>query len=195
MKRAIRIVSSVAAVAAALVFLTPSTAQGQVHVEGRFRLPHGDVAVSVGDPYYGDGYYDDVYYGAPAYPIGSYVPYGYRVIEVPRLGYGFYSPSFGCRLHHVHHRHWVPVRRYSSRWVVIQRPYFGGGSHYRRGYDGRRYTSRRYDDRRYSRRYDGRRHDGRRDGAYSGDPNYDFNRMYWDRSYRPTDDPNYRYRR
>jgi hypothetical protein len=191
MKRAIRNASLLAAFAGAAVLSTPSAAQGQVRVEGRFRLPHGDVAVSVGEPYYapyapyyGGGYYHDVYYGAPAYPIGSYVPYGYRVIAAPRLGYGFYSPAFACGLHHVHHRHWIPVRRYSSRWVVMERPYFAGRTYYRGGYDGRRYTNR-YDERRYS----------RRDPAYSGDPYYDFNRELWDRSYHPYDDPNYRARR
>jgi hypothetical protein len=179
MDRVIRNASLAAAVAGAVVLSTPSAAQGQVRVEGRFRLPHGDVAVSVGDPYYdpyyGGGYYDHVYYGAPAYPIGSYVPYGYRVIEVPRLGYGFYSPAFACRLHHARHRHWIPARHYSSRWVVMERPYYGGRTYYRRGYDDRRYS--------------------RRDGAYGGDPYYDFNREYWDRSYHPYDDPNYRNRR
>jgi len=58
---------------------------------------------------------------------------------------------------------------------VIQRPHFSQ-RYYRRGHDGyRRHDGRRYNDRRYTRR------DGRR---YSGDPYYDFNRQYWDRSYR-----------
>lgn len=152
--------------ATVVVVLTPSAAQAQVRVEGRFRLPHGEIAIGVGDPY------SNIYYGAPAYPIGSYVPYGYRVIEDPRFGYGFYSPAFVCRLHHVRHRHWIPVRRYSRRWIVIERPYFGGRA-YRRDHYGRR-----YDD-----RYLGQ--------GYRGDPYYDFNREYWDRSYHPYDDPNY----
>ena len=165
MKRAVRVPMVIAAVAAVVVFLAPSAAQAQVRVEGRFRLPHGEIAVGVGDPYY-----DHVYYGAPAYPIGSYVPYGYRVIEDPYLGHGFYGHASFCRIHHVRHAHWVPVRRYARRWVVIERPYF---SH--------RYSRRGYDGDRYSRRYDRRYRDGRR---YSGDPYYDFNRQYWDRSYR-----------
>jgi hypothetical protein len=177
MKRAIRFAMVAAAMAAVVLVLTPSAAQAQVRFEGRFRLPHGQIAIGVGDPYYGRGYYGDIYYGAPAYPVGSYVPYGYRVIEDPRLGYGFYSPAFGCSLHHVRHRHWIPVRRYTRRWIVIERPYFGGRE-YRRGYDSRRYNDRRYNDRRY-------------DQGYRGDPYYDFNREYWDRSYHPYDDPNY----
>jgi hypothetical protein len=159
MNKAIRVPIFAAAVAALVVSLTPSAAQAQVRFEGRFRLPHGDIAVGVGDPYY---------YGAPAYPIGSYVPYGYRVIEDPYLGHGFYGPANFCRVHRIRHAHWIPVRRHSARWVVIERPHFT-----ERYY--RRYDDRRYSDRRYSRR------DGRR---YSGDPYYDFNRMYWDRSYR-----------
>lgn len=198
MKRAIRIAMVAAAVAAAVVFLTPSEAQAQVRVEGRFRLPHGDIAIGVGDPYY-DRYYDDVYYGAPAYPIGSYVPYGYRVIDDPYYGQGFYSPVFVCRAHHIRHAHWVPVRRYSRRWVVIERPVFGpryysrrDGRYADRRYSDRRYSDRRYSDRRYSdRRYSDPRYRRQSSGAYSGDPNYDFNREYWDRSYHPYDDPNY----
>ena len=170
MKRAIRFTMVAAAMAAAVVVLSPSAAQAQVRIEGRFRLPHGNIAIGVGDPYY------DVYYGAPAYPVGSYVPYGYRVITDPRFGYGFYSPAFACRLHHVRHRHWIPVRRYSRRWVVIERPYYSGRV-YRRGYYGS------YGDRRSNDRY--------LDQGYRGDPYYDFNREYWDRSYHPYDDPNY----
>jgi hypothetical protein len=176
MSKAIRVPVIIAAVAAVVVFLTPSTAQAQVRFEGRFRLPHGDIAVGVGDPYY-DRYYDDVYYGAPAYPIGSYVPYGYRVIEDPYLGHGFYGPASVCRVHHVRHAHWIPVRRYARRWVVIERPYFSQ-RYYRRGHDGGRYGYRRYDDRRYNdRRYT--RRDGRR---HSNDPY--FSREYRDRRHR-----------
>ncbi|HEV8608741.1 MAG TPA: hypothetical protein VGS98_01545 [Thermoanaerobaculia bacterium] len=169
MKRAIRVTMIATAIAAVVGFLTPSAAQAQVRFEGRFRLPHGDIAVGVGDP---------GYYGSP-YPVGSYVPYGYRVIRRPRYGYGFYSPSFACRSHRVYHSHWVPVRRYRTRWVVVaqpvlveryaRRPYFDGG--YRDGYDGYR--------------------DGYRDQGYQGDPYYDFNREYWDRGYHPYDNPNY----
>jgi hypothetical protein len=174
MKKAIRVPMVIAAIAAVVVSLTPSAAQAQVRVEGRFRLPHGEIAVGVGDPYY-----DHLYYGAPAYPIGSYVPYGYRVIEDPYLGYGFYGPVSVCRVHHARHAHWIPVRHHRARWVVIERPHFSQ-RYYRRGHDGGRYGDRRYDNRRYNdRRYT--RRDGRR---YSNDPYYDFNRQYRDRSYR-----------
>jgi len=156
MRKAIRIAIVSAAAAVALFFPFQSSADAQVRFEGRFRLPHGDISVGVGDPYYGRGY---GYYGYPAYPVGSYVPYGYRVIRRPRLGYGFHSPRFACRSHGVYHSHWVPVRSYGRRYIVVERPA----------------VIERYVDR--SDRY-------RDDRSYGGDPYYDFNREYWDRSYR-----------
>ena len=152
MKRAIRTAVVSAAFAGALLFLAPSPGEAQVRVEGRFRLPHGRISIGVGDPYYRGGYY-----GYPAYPVGSYVPYGYRVIRRPRLGYGFYYRS-----------RWIPVRPYGRRYIVVARPVV--------------VVDPRYDDRYYR---DGRYY--RQDGAYSGDPYYDFNRLYWDRSYHPYD--------
>jgi hypothetical protein len=164
MRKAIRSVVGGAALAAALAFFVPSPAQAQVRFDGRFRLPHGSITIGAGGPYY-RGYVD---YGYGAFPVGSYVPYGHRVIYRPRLGYGFYSPTFACRTHRVSHSHWIPVRRYRTRYVVVQRPVV---------------VERRVDDGRYR---------GDRpcqaDGAYCGDPYYDFNRTYWDRSY----DPHYR---
>jgi hypothetical protein len=135
MKRAIGHTMVATAVLAAVVFLAAPAAQAQVRFEGRFRLPHGRIAIGVGDPYYPG------YYGGPYFPVGSYVPYGYRVIRVPRYGYGFYNRSY-----------WVPVRRYRTRWVVIAQPVLVERPYYDRG--------------------------------YRGDPYYDFNREYWDRSYR-----------
>lgn len=156
MQRAIRIAVVSVAVVGALLFLAPAPAWAQVRVEGRFRLPHGSISVGVGDPYYRGGNY-----GSPAYPVGSYVPYGYRVIRQPRLGYGFYSPAFACRVHRVYHSHWIPVRSYGRRYVVAERPVV--------------VVERRYDDRYRDDRY------------YRDDPYYNFNREYWDRSYHPYD--------
>ncbi len=148
MRRAIRVAIVAALLVAVNGFLFPFTAQGEVRFEGRFRLPHGEIAVGVGDPYP----YHRVDYGSPHFPVGSYVPYGYRVIRRPRLGYGFYSPGFRCRAHGAYHSHWIPARPYRSRYIVVERPYG------------------RFD---YHDRYDRR--------GYSGDPYYDFNREYWDR--------------
>lgn len=171
MNKTIRNATVGAAMAATALFLVPAQGQAQVRVEGRFRLPHGDVAVSVGDRYR-DPYYDG-YYGYSRYPVGSYVPYGYRVIQRPRYGYGFASPAFACRAHRVYHSHWVPVRRVRSRWVVVERPVVVVERRYERRYEDDYYTGRNYDD-----RY-------RREPVYGEDPYYDFNREYWDRSYGP----------
>jgi len=161
MQKAIRTAVASAAVVGTLLFLAPAPAEAQVRVEGRFRLPHGNISIGVGDPYYRRGY-PGGYYGHSRYPVGSYVPYGYRVIRRPRLGYGFYSPAFVCQVHGVRHAHWVPVRSYGRRYIVVERPVV--------------VVDRGYDDRYY-----------RQDGAYSGDPYYDFNREYWDRTYHPYD--------
>ena len=178
MKRAIRTVVVSAAVAGALLFLIPSPGEAQVRVQGRFRVPHGRISIGIGDPYYRGGYYGG-YYGSPAYPVGSYVPYGYRVIRRPRLGYGFYSPSSYCRTHRVYHTHWIPVRSYRRRYIVVERPVVVVN----RGYDDR-YSS---DDRDYrdDRYYRNSTRPCQLDGAYCGDPYYDFNRQYWDRNYHP----------
>jgi len=141
MKKAVRLSLVSVVLAGALLVLAPP-AQAQVRVEGRFRLPHGSISVGVGDPYsYG-------IYGSRAFPIGSYVPYGYRVIRQPRLGYGFY-----------HRSRWIPVRPYGRRYIVVERPIVVVD----------------------------RRPPCQPDGAYCGDPYYDFNREYWDRSYHPYD--------
>ena len=153
MKKAIRLSVMSAALAGVLLVLAPP-AQAQVRVEGRFRLPHGSISVGVGDPYY---------YGSPVFPIGSYVPYGYRVFRQPRLGYGFYYRS-----------RWIPVRPYGRRYIVIERPIVVVD----RGYDGP-YPGDGY--------YRNNRPPCQPDGAYCGDPYYDFNREYWDRSYHPYD--------
>ena len=165
MNKSIRVAMAGAALAAAALFLTPAEAEGQVRVEGRFRLPHGDIAIGVGDPYYGGGHY-----GYHRFPVGSYVPYGHRVYRRSRFGHGFYSPAFVCRAHGVRHAHWVPVRRYRERWIVVERPVVVERYVERRPYRDRGY----YDEGYYD---DGYRRDRR-------DPYYDFNRMYWDRDYK-----------
>ena len=147
MKRAIGHTMVATAVLAAVVFLTAPVAQAQVRFEGRFRLPHGNIAIGVEDPYY-----------RSYFPVGSYVPYGYRVIRRPRYGYGFYHRSY-----------WVPVRRYRTRWVVCEEPVYV-----------ERYVRRPYCDE----CDDGYARDRYIDQGYRGDPYYDFNREYWDRSYR-----------
>jgi hypothetical protein len=119
MKKALRFGVPGAVLAGSLLFLAPASGEAQVHVRGRVPLPHGSISFNIGDPYYRGGY---GYYGYSRYPVGSYVPYGFRVIRQPRLGYGFYSPVFFCRTHRLRHAHWVPVRSYGRRYIVIERP-------------------------------------------------------------------------
>jgi hypothetical protein len=168
MRKIIRIFVGGTLLATALAFFVPAPAQAQVRFYGRFPLPYGSISVGVGDPYYG-GY---GYYGYGAFPVGSYVPYGYRVIYRPRFGYGFYSPAFACRTHRIYHSHWIPVRSYGARYIVIDRPFIGGyggyGGYYGRSY--RPYYGDRYYSRDYGRRYSGRDSDGR-----------DSRRRDWDR--------------
>ena len=183
MQKAIRIAVLSAAVAGGLLFLAPASAEAQVRVRGRFPLPHGSISVRVGDPYYRGGYYGGGYYGYSRYPVGSYVPYGYRVIRRPRLGYGFYSPVFVCRAHGLRHAHWVPVRSHRRRYIVVERPVVVVERRVNDRYGDDRYGDDRYGDDRYY-RDDSRCQD---DGAYCGDPNYDFNRELWDRNYHPYD--------
>jgi hypothetical protein len=95
----------------AVLLATPQDAGAQTSFQGTFVGPHG--AFSIG-------------FGHPRYAVGSYAPYGYTVVERPRYGYGFWSPVFVCSAHHVRHAHWVPVKRYRSRWVVVDRPVYYG---------------------------------------------------------------------
>jgi hypothetical protein len=146
MNRSLRIALGSAALVAGLAVAGTSPAAAQVSFSGSFPLPHGRISIGVGDPYFS---------------VGSYVPYGYTVIEDPTYGYGFYYQS-----------RWIPVRPYGSTWVITSQPYFrpgfvarpyaGYGYGYARPYsrygyvrpysyghtDSRRYDSRRYDDRR-----------------------------------------------
>jgi hypothetical protein len=170
MQRGIRVAMG-AALAAVVVSLAPAPAQGQVRVEGRFRLPHGEIAVGVGDPYYGRRH-GGGHYGYHRYPVGSYVPYGYRVQHRARLGYGFYSPAFACRAHRVRHAHWVPVRRYRTRYIVVERPVVVERYVERRSYRDRDYYE------------DGYSRDGYYEDGYGRDPYYDFNRELGDPGYR-----------
>ena len=102
-----------AAVAAgALLLSVPSSANAQVAFQGTFGGPHGRFSIGV---------------GAPAFPVGAYVPYPYvrHVYLRPDFGYGFY---YGDR--------WIPVERYGTRYVVIERPVVYGYGHrsYRRDF-------------------------------------------------------------
>ena len=140
MRKAIRIALLAATAVMASAFWAVSPARGDVSFHGTFRGPHGAFSIGIGSPYF---------------PVGSYLPHGHRVAHRPRYGYGFWSPVFVCRAHHLRHAHWVPVRRHRARWIVVERPtvvirkrrFYDG---YDSGHDGHR---------------DGYRHD---DGGYYG---------------------------
>lgn len=140
--KSIRIALASTALVAGLAVAGSKPAAAQVSFSGSFPLPHGRISVGIGDPFF---------------RVGSYVPYGYTVIEDPTYGYGFYYRS-----------RWIPVEPYGSTWVVCERPYFrerGFARPYSYGYGYRNFENRRFDDRRFdNRRFDDRRFDGRRDG-------------------------------
>ena len=150
MKGVIRIAAGTAILAGGLAIAGASTANAQVRIGGAFRLPHGAISFSVGDPYF---------------PVGSYVPYGYEVYDDPYYGYGF-----------AYEDRWIPCEPRGSRWVVMERPTDHGRRDYRYDRYGRydRYQSERWarryrrDDRSSDRRYD-RYQSDRRDDRWRGD--------------------------
>mgnify|MGYP003289163131 CR=1 FL=1 len=156
MKRALRIGLGIAGFLGVLAFVNVSAASAD-GFSGTFRGPHGQFSIHI---------------GSPTYPVGSYAPYGYRVYERPHYGYGFDTPIHYCRSHRLRHSHWVPVRPYARRWLIIERPGYYERPYYERRYDDRVYADGRYGygDRRYSdrrdyrdfdRKYSKRRHDDR----------------------------------
>lgn len=158
MKTRIRIALASAALVAGLAVAGSSPAAAQVAFSGSFPLPHGRISVGI---------------GSPAFAVGSYVPYGYTVIEDPAYGYGFYYGGT-----------WIPVQPYGSSWVIVSRPYYPSHA-YVRPYYGRSYYGRPYSARPYSgygyRGYDGRRSDNRNDHRGDRDRDRDRDGRGWDR--------------
>jgi len=101
MKNGIRIALASAAMVAGLAVAGAKPAAAQVSFSGSIPLPHGRISIGIGDPFF---------------RVGSYVPYGYTVVEDPTYGYGFY---YGAR--------WIPVQPYGSSWIVVNQPYFRPG--------------------------------------------------------------------
>jgi hypothetical protein len=100
MKNALRYVVMSAALVAGLAVMGGSHANAGVSFGfgGTFPLPHGQISIGIGDPYF---------------HVGAYVPVGYQVYARSGYGYGF-----------AYNNHWVPVRRYGSAWRVCGSPYF-----------------------------------------------------------------------
>src|SRR6266513_5675867 len=119
MKRSIRIALASTAMVAGLAVAGAKPAAAQVGFSGSFPLPHGRISIGMGDP---------------VFRVGSYVPYGYTVVEDPDYGYGFY---YGER--------WIPVQPYGSSWLICDRPFFRERG-FARPYSGfGRYDYRRFD--------------------------------------------------
>jgi len=98
MKNALRYVVISAALMAGLAVTGASRADAGVSFSGTFPLPHGQISIGIGDPYF---------------HVGAYVPMGYQVYARSGYGYGF-----------AYNNRWIPVRPYGSRWQVCGSPYF-----------------------------------------------------------------------
>jgi hypothetical protein len=100
MKNALRYVVISAALLAGLAVTGGSRTDAGVSVgfSGTFPLPHGQISIGIGDPYF---------------HVGAYVPVGYQVYARSGYGYGF-----------AYNNRWIPVRRYGAGWQVCGSPYF-----------------------------------------------------------------------
>jgi hypothetical protein len=98
MKNALRYVATSAAIVAGLAVMGGSRADAGFSFGGTFPLPHGQISIGIGDPYF---------------HVGAYVPVGYQIYARSGYGYGF-----------AYNNHWVPVRRYGGAWRVCGSPYF-----------------------------------------------------------------------
>lgn len=108
MRKTSGLISVAAAVAAAFLLAGSGAARGQVWFDGSALLPHGSLSFRVGSPFD---------------PVGSFVPYGHPVRFRPRYGYGFYAPARDCSFHRFRRAHFVPVRRFHRRSLVVNRPF------------------------------------------------------------------------
>ena len=98
MKNVLRHVVTSAALVAGLAVTGAARADVGVSFSGTFPLPHGQISIGVGDPYF---------------HVGAVVPVGYQVYARSGYGYGF-----------AYNNHWVPVRPNGGVWLVSARPYF-----------------------------------------------------------------------
>ena len=114
MTKAFRIALASATMVAGLAVAGAKPAKAQVEFHGSIPLPHGRLVI-----------------GHPSFRVGGFVPFGYRVHSRPGYGYGFLYRS-----------RWIPVRRYTNRWVVCDSPEYAYGydGGYNDGYDGPRYS-------------------------------------------------------
>ena len=98
MRNVLRYVVISAALLAGLAVTGGSRADAGVSFSGTFPLPHGQISIGIGDPYF---------------HVGAFVPVGYRIYARSGYGYGF-----------AYNNRWIPVRRYGDVWQVCGSPYF-----------------------------------------------------------------------
>ena len=98
MRNVLRYVVMSAALVTGLAVTGGSRADAGVSFSGTFPLPHGQISIGIGDPYF---------------HVGAFVPVGYRVYARSGYGYGF-----------AYNNRWIPVRRYGDDWRVCGSPYF-----------------------------------------------------------------------
>jgi hypothetical protein len=98
MRNVLRQVVISAALLAGLAVTGGSRAQAGVSFSGTFPLPHGQISIGIGDPYF---------------HVGAFVPVGYQVYARSGYGYGF-----------AYNNRWIPVRPYGAAWRVCGSPYF-----------------------------------------------------------------------
>jgi hypothetical protein len=98
MRNVLRHVVMSAALLAGLAVTGGSSAHAGVSFSGTFPLPHGQISIGIGDPYF---------------HVGAFVPVGYQVYARTGYGYGF-----------AYNNRWIPVRPYGGAWQVCSGPYF-----------------------------------------------------------------------
>jgi hypothetical protein len=98
MRNALRHVVMSAALLAGLALMGGSRADAGVSFSGTFPLPHGQISIGIGDPYF---------------RVGAVVPVGYQIYARSGYGYGF-----------AYDNRWIPVRPYGNVWRVCGSPYF-----------------------------------------------------------------------
>ncbi len=98
MRNVLRYVVVSAAISAGLAVTGSSRVDAGVSFTGTFPLPHGQISIGIGDPYF---------------PVGAYVPVGYQIYARSGYGYGF-----------AYNNRWIPVQPYGHVWRVCGSPYF-----------------------------------------------------------------------
>src|SRR5258706_2437917 len=98
LRNVLRYVVMSAGLLAGLAVTGGSRADAGVSFSGTLPLPHGQISIGIGDPYF---------------HVGAFVPVGHRVYARSGYGYGF-----------AYNNRWIPVRRYGDDWRVCESPYF-----------------------------------------------------------------------